>query len=266
MKKQILVLLLAVLSGLTGHSYQFTFDGEAANQYPIVIEVDRNANGSITGRYAYISTLNKQGRENRASWLYIRPKGNSKSEYIISDARGNIQEHWSNATFWKENGVNYFDVVVVNSKGKTFGIFAKSTSKNAGSWVGSYEIHSNGYRYSPPPISVSMTLEANGTTFRGSWVMQITDDDAIDSGLLLADAIGTLNNNIMTIKLTNIGYTRGRDGCYFNSNTEYVPRIENGEPVAKVTKTGTSYKIQPLGKMKKYLTDLGGHLTITKTK
>ncbi|MDE6339833.1 MAG: hypothetical protein K2K97_08625, partial [Muribaculaceae bacterium] len=107
-------------------AYQFTFDGEAANKYPIVIEVDRNANGSIVGRYAYKSTLKRQGRNNRTSWLYIRPDGNSKSNYIITDAQGNVQEYWTDATFWRDGNVNYFDVAVRNNRGNTFGIHAHS--------------------------------------------------------------------------------------------------------------------------------------------
>lgn len=130
MKKFLISVILAIWCVCSGYAYQFTFDGEAANKYPVLIEVDRNANGSITGRYAYKSTLRRQGRNNRASWLYIRPDGNSKSDYIITDSQGNVQERWSNAMFWREGNVNYFSVSVLNSKGNSFGIDAYSKSKN----------------------------------------------------------------------------------------------------------------------------------------
>lgn len=266
MKKSLFFILLALVFTIPLHAYQFTFDGEAAKQYPIVIEVDRNANGAITGRYAYKSTLNSQGRDKRSSWLYIKPAGNSKSDYIITDYQGDIQERWTDAMFWRDGNVNYFSVSVRNTKGKTFGIDAHSTSKNTGSWTGTYHIHSDGYRLSPPPMSVFLCLSPVDTkTFSGSWVMTIADDNAISQGMFLADAVGTLNNGVMTIKLINIGYNRGGEGCYFYSDSEYIPRIENGEIVAKISKTGSSYKIQPIGKMTSFLTDLGGILTIVKT-
>lgn len=266
MKKYVSLLIMALGCYLPLMAYQFTFDGEAANQYPIVIEVDRNANGSIVGRYAYKSTLKSQGRNNRASWLYIRPDGNSKSNYLITDAQGNVQEYWSDATFWRDGDVNYFDVAVRNIKGKTFGINAHSASKNTNTWAGTYDIHSDGYRLSPPPMSVFLCLSAvDANTFSGSWVMKLAEDDAISSGMLLAEVIGTLSNGVMSIKLTDVGYKRGRDGCYFYSDSEYIPRFVNGELVAKIIKNGSSYKIQPIGKMTNFLTDLGGILTIVKT-
>lgn len=267
MKKTLILILLALGFVFPLRAYQFTFDGTAANQYPIVIEVDRNANGAITGRYAYKSTLNSQGRDKRSSWLYIKPAGNSKSDYIITDSQGNIQERWSNAMFWRDGKVNYFSVSVRNSKGKTFGIDAHSSSKNTGGWSGTYDIHSDGYRYSPPPMSVFLCLSAvDSKTFSGTWVMTVADpDNSLSQGMLLADAIGTLSNGVMTIKLTNIGYKQGKDGCYFYSDSEYIPRLQNGEIVAKINKSGSSYSIQPIGKMTSFLTDLGGMLTIVKT-
>ncbi len=48
MKKYIASILMALLCPLWGYAYQFTFEGKADNKYPIVIEVDRNSNGSIT--------------------------------------------------------------------------------------------------------------------------------------------------------------------------------------------------------------------------
>lgn len=265
--KKFLILIILVLGFTTPlRAYQFTFDGKVANQYPILIEVNRNANGSITGRYAYKSTLKSQGRDKSSSWLYIKPVGNSKSDYIISDYQGNIQERWSGAMFWRDGNVNYFSVSVKNSKGKTFGIDAHSASKNTGSWAGTYDIHSDGYRLSPPPMSVFLCLSAVDTkTFSGSWVMKLAVDDAISSGMMSADVIGTLSNGVMIIKLTDIDYIRGTDGCYFYSDSEYIPQIENGELVAKIIKNDSSYTIQPIGKMTEFLTDLGGILTIVKT-
>lgn len=120
-----------MLWAFSAFAYRFTFEGYAAGKYAIVMEVDRNANGSITGRYAYKSTLNDRGRNNRAAWLYIAPDGNSKTDYIITDSNGKVQEHWSNASFSRSNGVNYFTVNVINAKGRTFTINLHSTTESA---------------------------------------------------------------------------------------------------------------------------------------
>lgn len=268
MKKYLTTLLIAIFYCISGYAYQFTFDGKADNKYPIVIEVDRNSNGAITGRYAYKSTLNKQGRDNRASWLYIRPYGNSKSEYIITDSQGKMQEQWTNATFWRNGEVNYFEVTVTNAKGKTFWINAHSTSKNTDTWAGSYDIYSDGYRNCPPPISVRLTLKPNGSnSYKGIWSMKIADEDDNMSGMLFGDVVGTVNGGCITLKLTTVNRTSGSYGCFFNQkDNEYYPYITEGDVIAKITKTGSSYKLQPLGKMTKYLSDLGGQLTIVKTK
>lgn len=269
MKKHLTTLLATLFCFLSGYAYQFTFDGEADNKYPIVIEVDRTSNGAITGRYAYKSTLNKQGRDNRASWLYIRPDGNSKSEYIITDSQGNVQERWTNASFWRDRDVNYFSVAVTNAKGKTFGIDAHSTSKNTGTWEGSYDIYSDGYRNSPPPIAVRITLKPNGTnSYTGFWAMKLSYDDDNTMGMLYGDVSGNVADNSLTLTFTQVTSADGFDECIFNNRqkSEYYPYITAGDVIAKITKTGTSYKIQPLGKMTKYLSGLGGQLTIVKTK
>lgn len=132
MKKFVLV-MVAMLWAFSAFAYRFTFEGYAAGKYAIVMEVDRNANGSITGRYAYKSTLNDRGRNNRAAWLYIAPDGNSKTDYIITDSNGKVQEHWSNASFSRSNGVNYFTVSVRNARGRTFTINLHSTTDSSSS-------------------------------------------------------------------------------------------------------------------------------------
>lgn len=118
--KKISLVFLALLCALCASAYSFSFEGFAAGKYAIVMEVDRNPNGSITGRYAYQSTLNDRGRDNRSAWLYITPDGNSKTNYTITDSNGKVQERWSNASFSRADGINYFTVNVVNAKGRSF--------------------------------------------------------------------------------------------------------------------------------------------------
>lgn len=267
MKQYILFIILVIGFSLSLYAYQFKFDGMAANKYPIVIEVDRNANGSISGRYAYKSTLRKQSREKSSSWLYIRPDGNSKSNYIITDSQGNVQEYWSNAAFWREGGVNYFDASVVNAKGSSFGISAYSASKNTSTWAGSYDINSDGYRNCPPPITVRLTLNDNGTnTYKGSWSMKLAGDDINDSGMLVGNVTGEVSNGMITLTLKTYNCLEGKYESYFNSGSDCSPRLTEGSVIAKISKSGSSYKIQPVGKMKECLTDLGGILSIVKIK
>lgn len=249
------------------YAYQFTFDGEAANQYPIVIEVDRYSHGAITGRYAYKSTLKKQGRDKDSSWLYINPVSNSTSDYTITDYQGNIQEIWSNATFWRENSVNYLSVSVRNAKGKTFNIDAHSISKNTSTWSGSYDIHSDGYRNCPPPISVRLTMTENEKGgYKGIWAMRLLEDDDNESGSLFGDVIGAVEGNTITLTLTRYSCAGGKYGCYFNQGNSCSPHIAERSVIAKISKNGSTLKIEPVGSMKGYLNGLGGILTIVKTK
>lgn len=97
--------------------------------------------------------------------------------------------------------------------------------------------------------------------------MKIADDDDNMSGMLFGDVVGTVNNESITLKMTTVNRAGGSYECFFNKkDNEYYPYITEGDLIAKITKNGTSYKIQPLGKMTKYLSDLGGQLTISKTK
>ena len=265
-----IILTLAILLlgfALPTHAYQFIFDGEADNQYPIVIEVDRYPHGAIYGRYAYTKTLKRMGRDNDNAWLYITPVSNSTSDYTITDNQGNIQERWSNATFWRENNVNFLSVSVRNAKGKAFNIDAHTASKNTTTWAGSYDVHSDGYRNCPPPISVRLTLNENGKGgYKGIWSMRLLEDDDNESGSLFGDVIGTINGNTITLTLTRYSCSGGTYGCYFNQGNSCSPHIEKGSVIAKITKSGSSFKIEPIGTMKGYLNDLGGILTIVKTK
>lgn len=260
MKKFLFFLILTICCISPGNAYQFCFEGEAAGKYPIVMEVDRDSNGAIRGRYAYKSTLKREGYNKRSSWLYITPKGNSTKEYTIVDSQGKLQERWFDAVFWREGNVNYFSVGVTNSRGKSFGISAQSASKHKESWVGTYEIHSDGYRMSPPPIKVVLVLSANGTnSYTGNWLMTFADDDTFED-VFSSSIVGKVNNGIMTLTLANVSSRRG----YFTGDR--YSRLNKGDVIAKITKCGSSYKIQPVGKMKEYLSGLGGILSIVKTK
>lgn len=129
---KMLSLAVMMISALDVFAYQFTLEGTVGGKYPIVIEVDRNSNGAIYGRYAYLSTLNKLGRYNSSSWLYIKPDGDSNQMYIITDVNGKVEEHWDIA-MTRKNGINILEGSLVTAKSKWFTVEAKSVSPNQSS-------------------------------------------------------------------------------------------------------------------------------------
>lgn len=96
--------------------------------------------------------------------------------------------------------------------------------------------------------------------------MKVADDDENDSGRLTGDVTGTVSDGVLTLTISRINVAGGNYGCMFNQGTESCPVIASGSVIARITKSGASYSIRPVGNMTKYLTDLGGLLTITKTK
>lgn len=260
--RKVVFLILSLWCSLTAYAYQFTFDGRAAGKYPIYMEVDRNADGSIVGRYAYKSTLRDKGADDPTTWLYIQPYRNSKTEYIIVDSDGNIQEYWSGASFRRENGVNYFSVGVQNTKGNTFAISAQSTSKNTSSWAGSYTIYSEGYRQSPS-VSAILTLNSAGNNaYTGTLNMQVWEDDENMFGRFYGKVKAVVRNGVMSVTLQSHKVLSGTSESYedfFDSS------IANGSVVAKITKLGSEYKFTSVGQMDSYLYDII-ELTIVKTK
>lgn len=253
-----------VLLALSAQAYQLTLEGMAAGKYPIIMEVDRDSNGALSGRYAYKSTLKRDGRDKKSSWLYITPNGYSGENYIVKDYHGNIQEVWSNAEFTKEDDVYRFLTGVTNAKGSSFAISARSTSKPSSSWAGSYSIHSEMYR-SNPTMTVVLTLSPAGqNSYKGSWTMKCKGWDEEDSGTMTGSVIGTIVDGKLNIKLVSHTIKGGRDGNYFSYTSDYNPPIKNGTVIARISKSGKGYTIQPLNSMKYYLTD-AVELSIVKT-
>lgn len=277
MKLHFITIILLLINALSCQAYRFIFEGMAAGQFPIIMEVDRTANGAIVGRYAYKSTIEKYGRDRRASWMYINPSENSCSEYLVTDSSGKNPEMWSNARFWRENGKNCFSVDVINAQGKHFSISAQSVTRNsttsaksdvttASAWGGTYKIYSEGYRLCPPPIAVNLTLKDVGSnSCIGTWKMQIADEDPSDSGTLSGSVCGQASNGALTLTITDIKRTPGAYTNFFSQYSESYPFIFDGTVIARITKNGTRYKIQPLNSMKAYLKDII-ELSIKKTK
>ncbi len=90
-----LVMMLAV--SIPASAQKFT--GKVGGKYPVVVYLDPNGT-SITGKYAYRSTLKKQG-DKPSTWLYIKgtaeDMGARGTTYncVVRDSKGKMVEHWS---------------------------------------------------------------------------------------------------------------------------------------------------------------------------
>lgn len=149
-------MLVGMVCSFAGYAYQITLEGKADGKYAIIVEIDRNTNGSFSGRYAYKSTINRQGRNNPATWLYIMPDYYSTTDYTITDSKGAVQEEWSNAHLSQSGNSYSLSASVINSRGKTFDIQAGSSNsgsnsqsltslfkKNLGNYASDFNMFSN---------------------------------------------------------------------------------------------------------------------------
>ena len=75
------------------------YTGKVGGKYPVVVYLTTNGN-RITGKYAYSSTLKKNGNQ-ASSWLYITgttegygAKG-ATFECVVKDSAGKMVEHWT---------------------------------------------------------------------------------------------------------------------------------------------------------------------------
>ena len=76
------------------------------------------------------------------------------------------------------------------------------------------------------------------------------------SGKLYGDVTGVISNGVLTLTMTSNKAVPGSDDNFFANYSDSYPRKPNGSVIANITKTRSTYKIQPIGKMAKYLTDL----------
>lgn len=116
----------AVALGAYGKTYKL--EGMVGGEYPIVIELEEN-DGFLSGRYAYVSTLKKNGNFD-CSWLQINPSYEHPATQLdIRDCKLNPVETWYNVSLTEGKQLT---ARMKNVKGKTYNITAHVTeSSNA---------------------------------------------------------------------------------------------------------------------------------------
>lgn len=102
----------------------YKLEGMIGGQYPIVIELEESDYGLLFGRYAYKSTLQKNGRV-ECSWLLINPSyENPASQWDIRDCKTNPVETWYNVKLTDNKRLTG---TMKNVKGKVYNIVANVT-------------------------------------------------------------------------------------------------------------------------------------------
>lgn len=122
-----LVGLLSFLS-LSVSAQKYKLEGKIGDKYSIVIELQNMGDGIFNGRYAYNSTLRRDGNVN-CSWLNISPSQDAPySEWVVTDCKGNKAEVWYNIRF-SDN--KYLSARMINVKGRSYDVTATVTGASS---------------------------------------------------------------------------------------------------------------------------------------
>lgn len=77
----------------------YKLNGTIGGKYIVVIELEEHEDNYISGRYAYTSTLRKNG-DVECSWLSINPSyNNPETQWTIRDCKSDVEEEWFNVNF-----------------------------------------------------------------------------------------------------------------------------------------------------------------------
>lgn len=120
MKKTAIIFLISCLPHLASAWY-YELEGKIGDKYPIVMELETDGLGIFTGKYAYRSTLNRDG-DVSCSWLKITPSADAPySEWIVTDCHGKQVETWTNVNF---SDATFLTARMKNARGKTYDVVA----------------------------------------------------------------------------------------------------------------------------------------------
>ena len=123
MNKLLVTILLAILP-LVSTSQILKLEGKVGDKYPIVLELEQRGEGLFQGRYAYLSTLRKNG-DTACSWLTITPDPQSPyASWLVYDCNGEFVEGWHNVYFAQRQTLT---ANMTNIRGKSYTINAKVT-------------------------------------------------------------------------------------------------------------------------------------------
>lgn len=117
-----LLLVLFLMFPISAATYKL--EGMIGGVYPIVIELEEHDDGLFSGRYAYKSTLKKNG-DFDCSWLDIYPSyKDPASAWDIRDCKLKTVETWYNVNF---TGGKRLTCKMKNAKGKVYNVVANVT-------------------------------------------------------------------------------------------------------------------------------------------
>lgn len=126
--RKFLTTVLVAFMAIGSFAKTYKLEGTVGGQYPIVIELEEFEDGLFSGRYAYKSTLRKNGNV-KCSWLDINPSyENPTSKWDIRDCKAEPVETWYNVKF---TGGKRLTCKMKNSKGKVYDIVATVTTSSA---------------------------------------------------------------------------------------------------------------------------------------
>lgn len=126
-RRFVIIALLLMLPTLTS-ARTYKLDGTIGGKYPIVIELEEHSDGFISGRYAYKSTIRKNG-DVECSWLLINPSyNNPETQWTICDCKPDVVEEWYNVNF---NDRKHLTARMKNVRGKSYSVTATVTSQGS---------------------------------------------------------------------------------------------------------------------------------------
>lgn len=115
------ITLIFSFISLLALSKKYKLEGKVGDKYPIVIELEDLGDSLFSGRYAYESTLKRDGDVD-CSWLRIYPNLSSPyAKWDVKDCNGKIVETWANPSFTDRK---YFSARMTNINGKSYDIVA----------------------------------------------------------------------------------------------------------------------------------------------
>ncbi len=99
----------------------FDLEGKIGDRYSIVMQLAGDGSGTVCGRYAYRSTLDRDG-DVPCSWLYLAPDVDSPySKWLVTDCHGKHVETWTNVDFTDRC---YLTAKMSNVKGRSYDVVA----------------------------------------------------------------------------------------------------------------------------------------------
>lgn len=119
LKQYFLIILSFITISLSAQNYKL--EGKIGSKYSIVVELHDLGDGLFSGRYAYNTTLKRDGNVD-CSWLKISPsKDSPMTEWVVTDCKGNQVEVWYNIRFI---GQTHLSARMINVKGRSYDVEA----------------------------------------------------------------------------------------------------------------------------------------------